>query len=158
MIAEKTSSEQQVEALRQRAHGRLAAQNKSLADLARANSRLLAADEGSSCTGVLSFGPHGIRIEDMQFNSGTVLEFEGSGWTIGAVSPSPGTGFFNVTPSELAAYDKVNFQVFFLAVGLGGVEIAFWSDTEYLGIFIASTIAIGGVGGSAAAVGKFRYA
>lgn len=156
MIAEKTRSEQQVEALRQRAHERLAAQNKSLTDLARANTRLLAADEGSSCTGVLSFGPDGIRIEDMQFNNGTVLEFEGSGWTVGLGTTSRGTGVFNVTPSELAAYDQVSFQVHFLAAGLGGVEIAFWSGTEYLGNFAAGSIG-GGIGG-AAGVGKFRYA
>ena len=157
MIAEKTSSEQQVEALRQRAHERLAAQNKSLADIAGANTRLLEAGETWECTGVLTLGADLMRIEDMRFDNGAVLEFDAPAWGLG--SSGQGIGVFNVPPSALVAYDKVKVQMSFVPFLFGGVvETSFWSQdtSEYLGCFTAHSTAHGT--GSAASVGKFRNA
>lgn len=155
MIAEKTSPEQQVEALRQRAHERLAAQNKSIADIARANTRLLEAGETWECTGVLEMGSGQMRITDMRFDNGVVLEFEGAAWGLGA--SSQGRGVFNVPPADLVAYDRVSFQMLFLAAGIGGVEVSFWNGSEFLGSFTAGSLGLGAAG-SAAGIGKFRYA
>lgn len=157
MILEKNqATTPSLEAHRKHAQERLAATNQSIVDIARANTRLREAAAGSECTGVLIFGPTELRIEDMRFDDGTVLEFAGSGWRAGLGSTSRGMGVFNVTPSELVADDEVSYQMFFIAAGLGGVEITFWKGTEFLGYFTAMSLS--GPAGSFAATGKFKYA
>lgn len=164
MIAEKTASTPELEALKKRAREKFDAMNKSIVDLSNANARLLKADETWDCTGEVDFSAilvhTGVRIEDMRFDSGEVLEFDGTGWGIGlgASGKSIGAGIFNVPPSDLLRRDKVKMQVFFLAAVIGGVEITFWNENanEYLGIFAAGSI--GGGAGSFGGDGKFKEA
>lgn len=162
MIADTTTTAPVLEALQKRARERNAAMNQSIVDVAQANARLLKADETWDCTGEVDFSAilvhTGVRIEDMRFDNGQTLEFDGTGWGIGlgASGKSIGAGIFNVSPSDLARRKKVKIQVFFLAAVLGGIEITFWNEdaTEYLGIFAAGSI--GGGAGSFGGDGKFK--
>lgn len=162
MIAEETKATEQLEALRQHAKDRLAAMNKSIVDVSQANTRLLKADETWDCTGELDISAvlvhTSVRIEDMRFDDGSVLEFDGTGWGVGlgATGKSIGAGIFNVPPSDLLRRDKVKIQVFFLAAGIGGVEVSFWNEnaSEYLGVFAAGSIGAGA--GSFGGDGKFH--
>lgn len=160
MIAEKTTpAEEQLEMLRNRSRERFEATNKELRGLVKANSGLLEKQASYDCTGELDLSAilinTSVRITDMRFDDGSVLEFDGSGWGVGlgATGKSIGAGTFNVPPSQLLNEDKILFQVIFLTVGIGGVEISFWNEYEYLGIFACGSIGAGA--GSFGGDGKF---
>jgi hypothetical protein len=161
MIAEDTKATQteQLDELRKRARARFEATNKEIRGIAQANAGLIESQATYDCTGELDLSAiiinTSVRIEDMRFGDGSVLEFDGSGWGIGigATGKSIGAGTFNVSPSSLLNQKKILIQVFFLTVGLGGVEISFWNEYEYLGIFACGSIGAGA--GSFAGDGKF---
>jgi hypothetical protein len=150
---------QDLDALRKHARKRFEATNKEIKGIAKANANLLKAQASYDCTGELDLSAiiinTSVRIEDMRFDDGSVLEFDGSAWGIGlgATGKSIGAGTFNVPPSQLLREDKILIQVFFLTVGIGGVEITFWNEYEYLGIFACGSIGAGA--GSFGGDGKF---
>lgn len=162
MIAEQTTATQtaQLDELRKQARRRFEATNKEIRGIAEANAGLLKADAASyDCTGELDLSAiiinTSVRISDMRFDDGSTLEFDGSAWGIGlgATGKSIGAGTFNVPPSKLLSEKKILIQVFFLTVGIGGVEISFWNENEYLGIFACGSIGAGA--GSFGGDGKF---
>lgn len=161
MIAEDTKATQnaQLEELRQHARKRFEATNKEIKGIAEANANLLQSQATYDCTGELDLSAiiinTSVRIEDMRFDDGTRLEFDGSAWGLGlgATGKSIGAGTFNIPPSQLLSQKKILIQVFFLTVGIGGVEISFWNEYEYLGIFACGSIGAGA--GSFGGDGKF---
>lgn len=164
MIAEQTTTTPtpQLDELRKHARERFEAMNKEVKGIAEANAGLLKAQATYDCTGELDLSAiiinTSVRIDDMRFDDGTVLEFDGTAWGIGlgATGKSIGAGTFNVPPSQLLNEDKILIQVFFLTAGIGGVEITFWNEYEYLGIFACGSIGVGA--GSFGGDGKFSRA
>ena len=164
MIAEKVQTTPEIDELRKRAKERLTALNKSIVDVSKANSGLLESDETWECTGELDISAvlihTSVRITDMRFDNGQVLEFDGTGWGIGlgAAGKSIGGGIFNVSPDELLRFDPCKIQIFFLTAGIGGTEISFWDEnaSRYLGVFAAGSLGVGG--GSFGGEGKFQRA
>jgi hypothetical protein len=161
MIAEQTTATRtpQLDELQKHARRRFEAMNKEIKGISEANSENLKTQATYDCTGELDLSAiiinTSVRITDMRFDDGTVLEFDGSAWGLGlgATGKSIGAGTFNVPPSRLLSEDKILIQVFFLTVGIGGVEISFWNEYEYLGIFACGSIGAGA--GSFGGDGKF---
>lgn len=155
-----TSHESTAKEMQRRARARLERMNSEIVRLSRANARLAEVKQTWDCTGELDIGAilihTSVRIDDMRFTDGSVLAYDGTGWGVGlgASGKSIGGGIFNVSPSSLLNKKKILMQVFFLAVGLGGVEVTFWDEDEYLGIFAAGSIGAGA--GSFAGDGKFE--
>jgi hypothetical protein len=88
-----------------------------------------------------------VKVTDMRYPDGTILDFDGSGWGIGLGA----TGSTNVsgTMNEnwqflLDQKDDIHFQVFFLTGGIGGVEISFW-DKNYnpIGVLAGGSLGLG---------------
>ena len=145
-----TSHESSVKELQRRARARLETMNRSIVDLSRANARLVDAKQQTwDCTGVIDLSAilihTAVRIEDMRFDDGTTLKYDGQGWGVGlgVTGASIGGGIFNVSPSDLMRRKKVDFQIFFLTAGIGGTEMTFWDNNEYLGIFASGSIGAG---------------
>jgi hypothetical protein len=160
MIAEQTQTTPQLDELRKRAQERHAAMNKSIVDVSQANAGLLKEAQTWDCTGEIDISAilvhTAVRIDDMRFDNGMVLEFDGTGWGVGlgVTGKSIGAGIFNFSPSDLLRFGEVQFQVFFLTAGIGGLEVSIWNDNQYLGIFAAGSIGAGL--GSFGGEGKFK--
>jgi hypothetical protein len=162
MIAEQTTVD--IEQLRKQSHDRLKAMNESLIHLAEGNKHLKTESATYDCTGELDISAllvyTSVRVDDMRFSDGTNLKYDGSGFGVGlgATGKSIGAGTFNIPPSQLLNQQKVKMQVFFLAAGIGGVEVSFWDEhgSEYFGIFVAGSLGAGA--GSFGGDGKFSRA
>jgi hypothetical protein len=164
MIAEETTTTPQLEQLQKIARERLKTMNKSIVKLAKDNARLKEEDQSWECNGELNIGAaliySSVRIDDMRFDTGETLRFDGSGWGVGlgATGSSIGSGIFNVSPSELLREKELKIQIFFATVGIGATEVSFWGNggSRYLGIFVAGSLGagLGSFGGD----GKFEEA
>ncbi len=137
---------------------------KLLAEHGSAEGKAIAAKEAKyKCTGEMQISAAvvytSLRINDIDFESGGSLKFDGSGWGIGlgATGNTTVSGSFSVSPSELKSMKEVKFQVFFLTGGIGGVEISFW-DKNYnpIGVMAGGSLGLGG--GSFGGDGKFKDA
>jgi len=101
-----------------------------------------------------------VSITNMVFASqnNQCLDFSGSGWGIGlgATGSSVGSGTFNVSPDYLLQQKKIKMQVFFLTVGIGGVEVTFWNSTasQYFGVFYGGNLGLGAA--SSGGDGQFK--
>jgi hypothetical protein len=88
-----------------------------------------------------------VKVTEMRYPDGTMLDFDGSGWGIGlgATGSTNVSGTMNVSwQSLLNMGDDVHFQVFFLTGGIGGVEISFW-DPHYnpIGVLAGGSLGLG---------------
>jgi hypothetical protein len=136
---------------RKLAEDRYKAMTESLVLLRDGNAGLKADGDTYQCTGELKVSGaliHStVKVTEMQFEDGSFLRYDGSGWGLGlGVSDGGiGSGWFNVPPSDLLRRNKCKFQVFFATVGGGATEISFWNESgsTYLGVFVAGSLGLG---------------
>lgn len=157
------STEQEL--LAQLAHSRHAVTNHYLSQLEEEPelAASAAAEASYDCNGTMDVSAVVVRssvdINDLLFDVGGNVCFEGSGWGIGlgATGSSPCSGTFNVDPTTLVNQGKVKYQLFFLSGGIGGTEISFWNESlsEYLGVVYGGNIGLGGA--STGGDGSFRF-
>lgn len=128
---------------------------KDLMELAEANRALAEKTEhwvatSSNVTLTFTFFYEYLTMT-LNFEDGTNVQFEGSAPGIGLGGTGGGHGYavFNVSPQTLLSMEKTSFRASTLALGGGGIQVA-WYEYQHLGVgaYLGSGLFVGlGVGG-----------